>query len=167
MRPRTTRSLATTLRSEPRAVSTSTGTLNTMQDRHVLGLLESAWQAAGNELVKGPAATTISYVRKLVAGEIGIKEFEALVKEGAALVVDARTGEEYAKGHLPKALNIPAEEMARRFAEIPAGKTVIIHCSTGTRAEMAFDILKEKGIKARYLRASVAIGSDGRPVITE
>lgn len=127
----------------------------------------ATWQAAGNELVKGAAATTISYVRKLGAGEIGIKEFEASVSEGSTLIVDARSAEEFAKGHLPKALNIPAEEMARRFAEIPAGKPPIIHCSTGTRAEMAFDILKEKGIPARYLKASVAIGSDGRPVITE
>ncbi len=127
----------------------------------------AAWQAAGNALAKGPAATTITYVRKLGAGEIGIKEFEAAAKEGAALMIDVRSGEEFAKGHLPKALNIPAEEMARRFAEIPAGKPLIIHCSTGTRAEMAFDILKEKGITARYLKAGVAIGADGRPVITE
>lgn len=127
----------------------------------------AAWQAAGNELAKGPAATTIAYVRKLAPGEIGIKEFESAVNEGSGLIVDARTGEEFAKGHLPKALNIPAEEMASRFAEIPTGKPVVIHCSTGTRAEMAFDILKEKGIAARYLKASVVIGSDGKPVITE
>ncbi len=127
----------------------------------------AAWQAAGNELAKGEAAATITYVRKLAPGEIGIKEFEAAVNDGSALVVDARTGEEFGKGHIPRAINIPAEEMARRFAEIPAGRPVIIHCSTGTRAEMAYDILKEKGITVRYLKAGVTVGADAKPIITE
>lgn len=126
-----------------------------------------AWQAAGNQVATGPASTKISYARKLAEGEISIKEFEEIVKLGSRPVVDVRTAEEFGKGHFPNAINIPPEEMAARFAEIPAGKGAVIHCSTGTRAEMAYDILKAKGIKAQYLIASVEFGSGNKWVIQE
>ncbi len=126
-----------------------------------------AWQAAGNPLLSGAAPTKIVYVRKLVEGEVSIKDFEEIVKTASQLVIDARTAEEFAKAHFPGAMNIPAEEMAARYAEIPAGKQAVIHCSTGTRAELAYDILKEKGIKTRYLRANVEFGSGNKVAIKE
>ena len=126
-----------------------------------------AWQAAGNQLLSGAAPTQIVYVRKLVEGEVSIKDFEQIVNTASQLVIDARTADEFAKAHFPAALNIPAEEMAARYAEIPAGKQVVIHCSTGTRAELAYDILKEKGIKSRYLRANVEFGSGNKVAIKE
>lgn len=126
-----------------------------------------AWQAAGNPLLSGAAPTKIVYVRKLVEGEVSIKDFEQIVNTASQPVIDARTADEFARAHFPGALNIPAEEMAARYAEIPAGKEVVIHCSTGTRAELAHDILKEKGIKTRYLRANVEFGSGNKVVIKE
>jgi len=126
-----------------------------------------AWQAGGNQLLVGAAPTQIVYVRKLVEGEVSIKDFEEIVKTASQLVIDARTADEFAKAHFPGAVNIPAEEMAARYAEIPAGKQAVIHCSTGTRAELAYDILKEKGIKTRYLRANVEFGSGNKVAIKE
>ena len=82
-------------------------------------------------------------------------------------MIDVRTADEFAKGHFAAAVNIPAEEMAGRAAEIPAGKPVLIHCSTGTRAELAFDVLKQKGIAVRYLSANVEFGPGGKVVISE
>ncbi len=126
-----------------------------------------AWLSAGNPLLSGPAATKISYARKLAEGEVAIKDFEELVKTGSQLIVDTRTAEEFAKAHFPLALNIPAEEMAKRYIELPAGKLLALHCSTGTRSELAYDILKEKGIKARYLRANVEFDTGNKAVIKE
>jgi len=126
-----------------------------------------AWLAAGNPLLSGPAPTKISYARKLADGEVSIKDFQEIVKTGSQLILDTRTPEEFAKGRFPGAVNIPAEEMARRYAEIPADKPVALHCSTGTRSELAYDILKEKGIKARYLRANVEFLAGNEAVIKE
>lgn len=111
--------------------------------------------------------TRISYVRKLADGEVSIKDFEEAVKAKSYLVIDVRTAEEFAKGHIAGAMNIPAEEMANRSSEIPAGKPVLFHCSSGTRAELAFDVLKEKGIKVRYLRANVEFGPGDKIAIKE
>jgi rhodanese-related sulfurtransferase len=126
-----------------------------------------AWLAAGNPLLTGAAPTRISYARKLADGEVSIKDFEEIVKTGSQLILDTRTPEEFAKGRFPGAVNIPAEEMARRYAEIPAGRPLALHCSTGTRSELAYDILKEKGIKARYLRANVEFLAGNQAVIKE
>lgn len=126
-----------------------------------------AWLAAGKQLNTGTVQTQISYVRKLAEGEVSIKDFNEATKAASHLVIDARTADEFAKGHFHAAVNIPAEEMAGRAAEIPAGKPVLIHCSTGTRAELAFDVLKEKGIKVRYLRANVEFGPGDKVVIKE
>jgi rhodanese-related sulfurtransferase len=127
----------------------------------------AAWLAAGNPVQTGAASSTINYARKLAEGEVSIKDFEEIIKTGSQLVVDTRTVEEFAKAHFAGALNIPAEEMARRYTEIPVGKALALHCSTGTRAELAFDILKEKGIKARYLRANVDFDASNKAVIKE
>ena len=126
-----------------------------------------AWLAAGNPLLTGAVPTRISYARKLADGEVAIKDFEEIVKTGSQLILDTRTPEDFAKGRFPGAVNIPAEEMARRYAEIPADKPVALHCSTGTRAELAYDILKEKGIKARYLRANVEFLAGNQVLIKE
>ena len=127
----------------------------------------AAWLAAANPLQAGAAATRINYVRKLAEGEVSIKDFEDIVKTASQLVVDTRTVEEFAKAHFPGALNIPAEEMAKRYTELPAGKLLALHCSTGTRSELAYDILREKGIKARYLRANVEFDAANKAVIKE
>ena len=126
-----------------------------------------AWLAVGKQLITGTVPTKISYVRKLAEGEVSINDFNEATKSASHLVIDARTTDEFAKGHLAGAVNIPAEEMAGRAAEIPAGKPVLIHCSTGIRAELAFDVLKEKGIKVRYLRANVEFGPGDKVVIKE
>lgn len=47
-------------------------------------------------------------------------------------------------------------ELEKRLNEIPKDKTIIIHCATGIRAEMAYNILKRAGFKAYYLNANVS-----------
>ncbi len=114
-----------------------------------------AWQAAGNQLATGPAPTKISYVRKLGEGELSINDFNLAAVDGKHVIVDARTPEEFAAGHFLNAVNIPAEEMEARYKELPAGKPPIVHCATGTRAELAWDVLKEKGVKAMYVKSNI------------
>ncbi len=53
------------------------------------------------------------------------------------------------------------EEILDRLAELPKDKRIIIHCSTGVRAEMAYHKLKEKGYNAAFLNAKVEVDKDG------
>lgn len=65
----------------------------------------------------------------------------------APLVVDVRTPEEYAAGHVPGALNIPFDQMRGRATEIASGKKsgVVLYCHSGRRAGIAAKTLEERG----------------------
>jgi rhodanese-related sulfurtransferase len=73
---------------------------------------------------------------------------------GLVTVLDVRPAEEFASGHVPGALNIPVEQLARRLRDLPKGKEVIAYCR-GPFCLMSFEavqLLRKKGIKARRLQ---------------
>jgi len=63
------------------------------------------------------------------------------------LVLDVRTPDEYASGHIPGAANIPHEQLPMRLRELPVTKTteIVVHCQSGRRAQLAKAILREGG----------------------
>lgn len=65
----------------------------------------------------------------------------------APLVLDVRTPEEYASGHIPGAVNIPFDQLAGRMDELKAGKSdeIVVHCQSGRRAAMAEKTLAAAG----------------------
>lgn len=74
-------------------------------------------------------------------------------KRGLVTVLDVRPAEEFASGHVPGALNIPVEQLARRLRDLPRGREVVAYCR-GPFCLMSFDavqLLRKKGIKARRL----------------
>lgn len=60
------------------------------------------------------------------------------------LILDVRTRDEYAQGHLDGAVNIPVDSLEARLEELPADRPLLIHCRMGVRAERAYGIVKEK-----------------------
>ena len=80
--------------------------------------------------VSGPALTTLQ-VTQLINGK-------------NATVVDIRSPEEFAKGSLPNARNLPAEKLKQGAGVLKKDKPVIVVCATG----------REAGKVAAQLRAS-------------
>src|SRR5512137_1371261 len=75
---------------------------------------------------------------------------KALVASGAK-VVDVRTPQEFASGHVPGAINIPYEEVGKRTAEIgPPSTPVVLYCRTGRRSEIAAGALQKAGFSKVY-----------------
>jgi rhodanese-related sulfurtransferase len=64
---------------------------------------------------------------------------------GAPVVVDVRTAAEHAGGHLPGSLNIPLTHLQERIAEIPPGRSVVVHCEGGYRSAIAASLLQHLG----------------------
>jgi rhodanese-related sulfurtransferase len=57
---------------------------------------------------------------------INPKELRDLQESGhTPLVIDVRGPEEYEAGHLPGAMNVPADELAGRLGEITSGRLVV------------------------------------------
>ncbi|KTT96626.1 ArsR/SmtB family transcription factor [Sphingomonas sanguinis] len=79
---------------------------------------------------------------------------ERLVSGGMTLL-DVRSGEEYALGHLPGALNIPTEELDRRLAELPVDQEIVAYCRGPycVLSTTAAELLIAKGFRVRRLNA--------------
>lgn len=84
---------------------------------------------------------------------VGTEELLELACNGAVIVLDVRPPEEFRAGHIPGAVSVPVEELARRISELPARKKVVAYCR-GPYCVLAFravEILRERGRNARRL----------------
>jgi rhodanese-related sulfurtransferase len=72
---------------------------------------------------------------------------EKQAKREPVVVLDVRTSEEYAEGHVPGAINISHTEIAERLQELSAYKQtpVVVYCRSGRRAGIAIDVLEHHG----------------------
>lgn len=127
------------------------------------------WLKSGGKLVEGEPTTNISYVPKPRPGEVSIEEFKAIAEKGqqGVIILDVRDSDEAMNGMIKGAINIPAADIIARIAEVPKDKTIITHCTTGIRAESAYDDLKEKGYNVKFLNAVIQIDKDGKYEITK
>lgn len=85
-------------------------------------------------------------------GNLSIQEYRQRYYEPEAdhVLVDVRTIGEFVSGHIPNALNIPLDQLARRLDEIPQGKPVVVVCATGNRSRTGADILVRGGYAEVY-----------------
>jgi len=126
--------------------------------RRLFGLLFASLVSAG-ALAADPVLVPISQEALL----------ERQQKDGAATyVLDVRSPEEYASGHVPGAVNIPYDQIAARMAEVPKDKDVVLYCKSGRRAGIAAEVLAGQGYtRLQHLEGDIVAWVDkGRPVET-
>lgn len=77
----------------------------------------------------------------------GAAEGKRLVDEGA-LLLDVRTRQEFASGHLPGAKNIPVQDLEARRDELPPpSQPVVVYCRSGSRSARAKRLLRGFGFE--------------------
>jgi len=63
-------------------------------------------------------------------------------------LLDVRTSEEYAGGHLPGAFNIPVQELVSRLEELGSRQArVAVYCHSGRRSAAAQALLRANGFE--------------------
>ena len=69
--------------------------------------------------------------------------------ESGALIIDVRTPEEFSRGHLENAVNIPVTRIQSQVtAAVPdKGRPVVVYCQSGRRAEVAKEELTALGYR--------------------
>lgn len=72
------------------------------------------------------------------------KEARAL-KDKGAVIVDVRGADEFARGHVAGALNVPLERVEAEAAKL-RGKPTLVYCNSGTRSQIAAQKLKQLGV---------------------
>lgn len=55
--------------------------------------------------------------------------------------------EEYERGAVPGAINIPLDELRGKIDELPKDKDIYVYCQIGLRGYMATRILKQNGFE--------------------
>ena len=75
------------------------------------------------------------------------EDLHAHLDDPGVVVVDVRTPAEYVKGHVPRAINLPLQEIESWYKDLPKKKTVYLICNSGNRSTKAAEFLKEKGFK--------------------
>ncbi len=72
--------------------------------------------------------------------------------EQGAMIVDVRTPEEFAEGHLANAINIPFEQIAEEFTKrnIDKDQSVVLYCRSGRRSGIAQESLIKLGYSNTY-----------------
>jgi rhodanese-related sulfurtransferase len=65
----------------------------------------------------------------------------------AMILLDVRTPEEYAAGHVPGAINVPHDTLESRLAALPELRDhdLVVYCRTGRRAGFALEMLARHG----------------------
>lgn len=89
-------------------------------------------------------------------------------------ILSIRKAEDYAKGHIAGAINIPfGKGMQEKFSEIPTDKPVIVYCYTGQTSSQTTAVLRMLGYEAYSLAGGMGkeggsgwLGVNG-PVVTK
>jgi NADPH-dependent 2,4-dienoyl-CoA reductase/sulfur reductase-like enzyme/rhodanese-related sulfurtransferase len=69
----------------------------------------------------------------------------SLASAAPPLVLDVRTGAEWAAGHLRGAVHVPVDDLRARWETLPRDRRIAVHCKSGFRAHLALRILRERG----------------------
>ncbi len=87
----------------------------------------------------------------MLRGEHPQIDVEAVVSAAAdsgPLVLDVRNPQEFAGGHIPRAVNIPVDELRGRLGELPSGREIAAYCRVGQRGYLATRILRQRDFTA-------------------
>ena len=80
--------------------------------------------------------------------QVDVEAATAVTTNQGRYLVDVRTSEEFAAGHIPEAVNIPIDELRSRLDELPHDREIAAYCQVGQRGYLATRILRQKGFDA-------------------
>jgi rhodanese-related sulfurtransferase len=74
-----------------------------------------------------------------------ISQDDLLAVPASTLILDVRTNDEFASGHIARAVNIPHDQLAARLSEVEAFRheRVVVYCERGGRAAKAASTLAD------------------------
>jgi rhodanese-related sulfurtransferase len=108
--------------------------------------------ASGNSapVREAPPAATRSEAEPFAT--VGVEDFEKMLRQTGVVILDVRTAEEYAQGHLLGAKNIDvnAENFAQKIAALDKRATYLVYCRSGARSARACDQMTALGFSKLY-----------------
>ena len=103
--------------------------------------------------------------------ETDVEGFAKLLRQPDVVLLDVRTAEEYAAGHIEGALHIDQGQgsfLKVVQAEVSTEQTIAVYCRSGRRSARAAAILAAAGYKVTNLRGGILAWTHaGKPVSTQ
>ena len=126
--------------------------------------------AAGAALVAKPPANSIKAGK--AEGTIDPAQFKKILAENPSqiMLIDVRDKNEYDKGTLKTAINIPVDDLEKKISALPADKPIVFVCGTGARSGESYYMVKDKRPELKevyYLDGELTIHKDGTFVLKE
>jgi hydroxyacylglutathione hydrolase len=81
--------------------------------------------------------------------QMTLNEVHEHLKDSEYTILDVRSANEFAEGHIPGAINIHGGQLRNRLAELPEG-SLIVHCQGGDRSSIAIGILEKANSRTLY-----------------
>jgi len=88
----------------------------------------------------------------------------------AFYVIDIRSAEDYAEGHIAGAIHSAWAEMGNLLEDLPGAKPIVVGCYSGQTAGQTIGVLRLLGFDAYSVQSGISngwIGNDGLPLVTE
>ena len=82
--------------------------------------------------------------------DVGAREVKELIaKDKEMVILDVRTPEEYANGHIADAMNLDfyASDFAHQLENLDTTNTYLIYCASGNRSGKTATLMQDKGFK--------------------
>lgn len=80
--------------------------------------------------------------------QVDVEEIFSAPAARQRFLMDVRTPEEFASGHIPGAVNIPVDDLRSRLGDLPTDRKIASYCHVGQRGYLATRILLQAGFPA-------------------
>ena len=91
------------------------------------------------------AGFMVENLAKGIVKQFRIEDVSSLPRDGSVTLLDTRTAEEFACGHMDGFVNIPVDELRERLGELDKDKPAYVICQSGLRSYIACRILAGNG----------------------
>jgi phage shock protein E len=135
----------------------------------VIGLGLAGCSSDTSVLPAAEGAVSVVVERPAAPVRVGVSDFAAIVQSPGVTILDVRTPEEFAQGHIAGAVNIPVEypDYVQRVSELDPNGTYAVYCRSGNRSQPAVAALEQLGITGVYELESGTVGwtAEGQPLV--
>ena len=119
------------------------------------------WEEKGLRIVAGP-----EYGKKIETKKLTPRKIQSIIEDNKKeyVIVDVRDEDEFEAGHIPTAINIPADTFAAQSGILPKKKKIVVYCNTGSRSYLAYRKLMGLAYKNIYQTLFAEWKDEGMPI---
>ncbi len=99
---------------------------------------------------KDPVNVAGMMAANALRGDMPLADWSVIGRTSAVLL-DVREPDEFARGHLEGAVNLPLSELRRRIEDVPRERELWVYCAAGQRAYYAQRLLMQRGLDVKNL----------------